>query len=123
MMHGAIAQKTGGSGAIPIFIIIKQKQMHGEIKITNNEQRLHFETLLDDGDYAFIEYRWHKGALALMHTLVPEKYNGKGIAGALAKFALEYAKEKKLGLVVYCPYVQAYMKRHPEYDFLLMHEK
>jgi uncharacterized protein len=92
--------------------------MEGEIKIFNNEQRLHFETPLGD-DFAFIEYRWHKSALVLMHTLVPEGHEGKGIAGALAKFALEYAKEKKLPLIVYCPYVKAYMKRHPEYDNLL----
>lgn len=97
--------------------------MSEEIKIFNNEQRQHFETKLDDGEYGFIEYRWHKGALVLMHTLVPEKYEGKGIASALAKFALEYAKDKKLGLIVYCPYVKAYMKRHAEYDYLLIKEQ
>ena len=97
--------------------------MADEIKISNNEQNLHFETLLDDGNYAFVEYRWHKTALVLMHTLVPEGHEGKGIAGALAKFALEYAKEKKLPLIVYCPYVSAYMKRHPEYDALLAHDE
>lgn len=94
--------------------------MAAEIKIFNNEPRHHFETLLGNGEYAFIENRWRKGALVLMHTLVPEQYEGKGIAGALAKFALEYAREKKLALVVYCPYVKAYMKRHPEYDDLLL---
>ena len=75
--------------------------MSDEIKIENNEQRLHFETKLDNGDYAFVEYRWLKGALVLMHTLVPEGHEGKGIAGALAKFVLEYAREKKLSLIVY----------------------
>jgi len=88
--------------------------------ITNNEQLLHFETKLEDGDFAFVEYRWHKEVLVIMHTWVPEKYEGKGIAGALAKFALEYARNKKLQLLVYCPYVKGYMKRHPEYDGLLL---
>ena len=90
-------------------------------EIFNNEQRLHFETKLEN-EYAFIEYRWLRGALVLMHTLVPEKDEGKGIAGALAKFALEYARDKKLPLIVYCPYVRAYMQRHPEYDDLLEKE-
>ena len=54
-----------------------------------------------------------------MDTLVPEQYEGKGIAGALAKFALEYARSKNLKLIVYCPYVKMYMKRHPEYNDLL----
>ncbi len=68
----------------------------------------------------FIEYRWHKTDLVLMHTLVPEGHEGKGIAGALAKFAPEYARDNKLPLLLYCPYVKAYMKRHPEYDGLLV---
>lgn len=97
--------------------------MAESIKIFNNEQRLHFETLLDDGDYAYIEYRWLKGTLVLMHTLVPEKHEGKGIAAALAKFALEYARNNKLMLLVYCPYVKGYMQRHPEYNGLLLHDK
>lgn len=93
--------------------------MSKTIKIFNNEQRQHFETKLGD-EYAFIEYRWRKGALVLMHTLVPEGHEGKGIAGALAKFVLDYARSKKLQLIVYCPYVRAYMKKHPEYNDLLV---
>ena len=93
--------------------------MNNEIKIINNEKALHFETLLSNGEFAFIEYRWHQGNLVLMHTLVPEGFEGKGIAAALAKFVLEYAKEKQLQIVVYCPYVNAYLKKHPEYQVLV----
>ncbi|MDB5276199.1 MAG: N-acetyltransferase [Ferruginibacter sp.] len=93
--------------------------MSNEIKIINNEKRLHFETLLSNGEFAFIEYRWHNGNLVLMHTLVPEGFEGKGIAAALARFALEYAKEKQFKIVVYCPYVNAYLKKHAEYQFLV----
>ena len=93
--------------------------MKNEIKVVNNEKALHFETLLSNGEFAFIEYRWNKGNLVFMHTWVPEGFEGQGIAAALAKFALEYAKEKQLQIVVYCPYVNAYLKKHPEYQVLL----
>jgi uncharacterized protein len=92
------------------------------IHITNNEALLHFETELSNGEFAFIEYRWHNDNLVIMHTLVPEGFEGKGIASSLAKFALEYAKEKQLKIIVYCPYVNAYLKRHPEYQSLLAHQ-
>ena len=81
---------------------------------------MHFEASLSNGEFAFIEYRWSNGNLVLMHTFVPEGFEGKGIAAALAKFALEHAKEKQLGVVVYCPYVNAYLKRHPEYQALII---
>jgi len=54
-----------------------------------------------------------------MHTFVPESLEGRGLASALAKFALEYAKGKNLQVIVYCPFVATYLKRHPEYNFLV----
>lgn len=86
--------------------------------VINNEQNLRFEVKLDD-DTAFLEYRWKNDKMALMHTFVPEKYSGKGIAAALAKTALEFARNKGIKIIVYCPYVAAYIKKHPEYEVLI----
>ena len=85
--------------------------------VTNNLQNLQFEIELD-GEKAFLEYRWHNGDLALMHTFVPDDFEGKGIAGLLAKTALEYAKKENLKILVYCPFVRSYIQRHPEYAAL-----
>jgi predicted GNAT family acetyltransferase len=85
--------------------------------VTNNLQNLQFEVDLA-GEKAYLEYRWNKSDLALMHTFVPDNYEGKGIAGLLAKTALEYAKKEGLKIIVYCPFVRSYIKRHPEYEVL-----
>lgn len=85
--------------------------------LTNNLQNLRFEIELE-GEKAFLEYRWYKDDLALMHTLVPEEFDGKGIAGLLAKTALECARDKGLKIMVYCPFVRSHITRHPEYEVL-----
>ncbi|ULQ51305.1 GNAT family N-acetyltransferase [Flavihumibacter fluvii] len=90
-----------------------------DIVITDNQQQQQFQATLN-GEQAYLEYRWYKQALALMHTFVPESLEGKGIASALAKFALEYAKANKIQVMVYCPFVATYLKRHPEYNFLVI---
>jgi len=87
------------------------------LHVVNNKQNLRYEIDLGD-EKGYLEYRWHKGELALMHTFVPEKFEGKGIAGLLAKTALEYAKDEGLKILVYCPFVSSYIKRHPEYEVL-----
>ena len=89
-----------------------------QTSIINNEKNSRFETEID-GEFAYVEYRFYKGDIALMHTFVPESAKGKGIASALAKFALEYVKEKKLKLMVYCPVISKYIKHHPEYEPLI----
>ncbi len=87
-------------------------------EVVHNEAKARFEIDLGD-DMAYLEYRWYKKNLALMHTWVPPAHEGKGIAASLAKYVLEYAKEKNLQIMVYCPYVASYLKRHPEYADLV----
>ena len=92
--------------------------MDAQPTVVNNEKHSRFETQVN-GEFAYLEYRFYKGDMALMHTFVPESARGMGIAGALAKFALEHVKEHNLRLMVFCPYVQKYLKEHPEYLVLV----
>ena len=88
------------------------------VQIVNNEKNQRFEMPVGDG-LAVIVYRWQNGKLALMHTEVPPEAEGKGIASKLAKFAFEQAKQQQRKVLVYCPYISSYLRRHPEYDELV----
>lgn len=50
------------------------------------------------------------------HTYVPEELRGKGLAGAVVKSALEYARSEGYKVVPGCAYVRNYLERHPEYQ-------
>ncbi|MEM6525615.1 MAG: GNAT family N-acetyltransferase [Bacteroidota bacterium] len=85
------------------------------MEITNNERNQRFEVLA--GDYlAELVYRIRAGKMYLMHTWVPPELEGQGIASALAEFALNYAKDHGQEVVVYCPFVKAYIQKHPEWQ-------
>ena len=81
--------------------------------IHNNEATQHFE-IREGDEIAFLEYRFYKKSIAFMHTLVPASMEGKGAASALAAYAFEYAKAHNMPVMVYCPFVSTYLKRHPE---------
>jgi predicted GNAT family acetyltransferase len=83
------------------------------LNIFNNEQRQQFQLKLE-GELASLEYRLNEGKIILMHTEVPDKLSGRGIGSALVEFALNYARANHLPVKVYCPFVAAYLKRHPE---------
>ncbi|MEO8713216.1 MAG: GNAT family N-acetyltransferase [Parafilimonas sp.] len=89
-----------------------------KVEIINNTKQQQFE-VVENNELAILVYRFHKDDLALMHTEVPDALSGKGIASALAKHAFEWAKEYSKKVMVYCPFVASYLKRHPEYDFLV----
>ena len=89
------------------------------MEVINNKKQFRFEILLPDGEYAILEYRWLKGSMVLMHTLVPPSGRGKGIGGTLVKYVLDYAREQGLKIIIYCPFVAKYVKAHPEYNDLI----
>jgi len=46
---------------------------------------------------------------------VPRELEGRGLAGKMAKVALEDARARRLLVIPRCPFVAGYMRRHPEY--------
>ena len=89
------------------------------LTIVNNSERQQFQVSVDD-EVAALEYRLYDGKLFLMHTEVPEKLGGHGVGSALAEYAFHYARANHLPVKVYCPFVQAYLKRHPEHADLVV---
>jgi uncharacterized protein len=74
-----------------------------------------------EGKIAYLEYSLSKEVLELTHTEVPEQLRGLGLASSLADTALHWAQEKNLKVDVICPFVRAYVERHPQYHDLVMH--
>ncbi|HXB08596.1 MAG TPA: GNAT family N-acetyltransferase [Puia sp.] len=87
--------------------------------VIDNRQRQQFQVEVD-GEIASLEYRFHDQALVLMHTEVPERLGGRGIGTALAAAAFDYAQKHQLKVKVYCPFVKIYLRRHPEFNSLLL---
>jgi predicted GNAT family acetyltransferase len=73
-----------------------------------------------DGEVASLEYTMTGNVLALIHTEVPDKLRGLGLATTLAENALRFARENNLKVDVICPLVQEYIDKHPEYSDLVL---
>lgn len=73
-----------------------------------------------DGVIAKIEYIKTKDKIYLTHTEVPKKLEGKGVASSLVKQVLVDVEKKGWTLVPMCPFVAAYIKRHPEWKKLVL---
>lgn len=82
---------------------------------TNNTKQQQFE-VHEEGETAVLQYRFHEGVIWLMHTEVPHKLEGRGIASTLARYGLEWARENHVKAKVLCPFVAVFLKRHPEYQ-------
>jgi predicted GNAT family acetyltransferase len=84
------------------------------IDVHNNHALHRYEAHLD-GRLAKIDYEESGDRLILLHTEVPEALGGRGIASRLARYALDDARAHSRVVVPVCPFVSAYIQRHPEY--------
>jgi predicted GNAT family acetyltransferase len=84
------------------------------IVVEKNETQNRYEVRAD-GMMAVLTYARVGDQIIFLHTLVPEPLEGRGIASQLAHTALEDARAAHLQVVPQCPYVAAYIRRHPEY--------
>lgn len=89
------------------------------IQVENNQAKNQFEASLD-GKKALLKYEKEAdGTLNLFHTEVPEEFEGRGVGGQLVKDALEQIRADHLKIIPSCPFVAAYIKRHPAYQNLV----
>ncbi len=69
---------------------------------------------------AILEYSTtEKGWVSFDHTHVPESLRGQGLAAILTQAALTTARQQGWRVIPQCSYVEAYLKKHPEFSDLL----
>jgi predicted GNAT family acetyltransferase len=80
--------------------------------ISDNRALKRFELTMD-GLTAFLAYERTPDTLTLIHTEVPEGLRGRHLGEALVEAALHAGRSEGLRIVAICPFVRAYMRRHP----------
>ncbi len=84
------------------------------LTITDAADHERYEAREGDELAGFIDYVLKRGRLALIHTETVAGHEGRGIASQLVRFALDDARRRGLPVIAICPYVKAYVERHPE---------
>ena len=84
-----------------------------------NDSNHRYEASIDGIAVGHLRFREHNGQMVLIHTEVDPAYEGHGIGGAIARFALDEARERGATVVPECPFVRAYLSHHPEYADLV----
>jgi hypothetical protein len=77
-----------------------------------------FEAVVD-GLRCEADYQLDGQVVRMTHTGVPPQLEGRGIAAALVKAALSWARAQGYKVVPLCSYVSLYIRRHPEWQDLV----
>lgn len=82
----------------------------------NNTHRHRFE-LETDGKLSIVDYQHvDDETLALTHTEVDTSLEGHGVGSKLVEGVLQFVEQNNLKIVPLCPFITAYLKRHPDWN-------
>jgi uncharacterized protein len=83
-------------------------------RVVDNAEERRYGLWVGDARAGIIEYEQAPGIVVLMHTEVDSAFEGRGLATKLIAGAIEDVRARGLKLVPVCPFVRAYLRRHPE---------
>ncbi|MFY1632633.1 GNAT family N-acetyltransferase [Solwaraspora sp. WMMB335] len=90
------------------------------ILVEDNPARRRFEILVDDALAGFATYHVQPGEIVVAHTEIDPAYRGQGAGEALAHGLLEQIRGRGEQVVPQCPFIAAYIERHPEFADLVV---
>jgi predicted GNAT family acetyltransferase len=85
-----------------------------EPRVADNPRASRYELWLGATRAGLIEYRSKPGVVLLVHTEVDPAFEGQGLGERLVTGALADLRARGLKVVPLCPFVRAYLRRHPD---------
>ena len=74
--------------------------------------------VFEGGELAgFSEYTRSAGSIAVTHTEVDDRFEGRGLGSALSRGVLDAAREDGLAVLPQCPFTAGYIRNHRD-DYL-----
>jgi uncharacterized protein len=91
-----------------------------QVSIRDNPEELRYELVVDGDVEGEIMYRRSPDRIVLVHTEVSPSLEGQGLGSRLVVEALDDIRARGLHVVPICPFVRRYIRRHPEYNDLVV---
>jgi hypothetical protein len=90
-----------------------------QIVVRDNPGERRYELFVDEQLVGLATYSLSGQIMTIPHSEVQPRFEGQGLGARLARFALDDARDRGLRVVPLCPFIAAYVKRHPEYAALV----
>jgi uncharacterized protein len=85
------------------------------ITVTDDRAASRFEARDGDVLAGFADYLRTSELVAFVHTEVDPAFTGRGVGSSLARAGVESARAEGLRVLAVCPFIAAWLARHPEY--------
>ena len=90
-----------------------------DVEVRDHPENKQFEAYVDGELAGFSAYDLTGDTITIMHTEVDDAYEGQGVGSTMVRQMLDLIQaDGELRVTVLCPFVNAWLRRHPEYQNL-----
>jgi predicted GNAT family acetyltransferase len=89
------------------------------IDVTRNDAALQYDIELNGTPAGLIRFTRGDDVITMVHTEVDPQFEGEGLGSQLVQLALDDVRARGERVVPQCPFVAAFIDRHPEYADLV----
>ena len=90
-----------------------------EVVVRNERERNRYEAHVGREVAGFADYHRQPGLVTVLHTEIAPQFEGQGVGSALVREMLDDIRRSEARVLAVCPFVKAYLQRHPEYADLV----
>ena len=90
-----------------------------DVVVRDNPAAARYELFVAGELAGFADYVLSGETMTISHAQVEPRFEGRGLGSRLAAFALDDVRRRGLSVVPRCPFIAAYIKRHPDYADLV----
>jgi len=108
-----------GSGVARLRRIAYRRPVAG-LRIVDNPKKERYEAREGRQVLGFSTYRRVGDRIVFIHTETDPLVKGRGVASHLAAGALDDVRARGLKVTPKCPFIAAYIRRHPAYQDLVV---
>ncbi len=93
-----------------------------EVTVVDNPSLSRYEARVGAEVPGYAAYRMastERPTMVFTHTEVDPEFEGRGIGGRLARGALDDVRARGLAVIALCPFIKAWIGKHPDYQDLL----
>jgi hypothetical protein len=91
-----------------------------DVMVADNPTRLRYEVHVGAELAGFAAYSRHADTITILHTEIEDRFEHHGLAGQLARYALDDIRRRGLKVIPTCPFFAKFIREHDEYADLVI---
>ena len=90
------------------------------VQVSDRTELEYYQVAVDGTRAGLAAYELTGSVITFTHTEIDDAYEGQGLGGMLARYALDDARARGLRVRPLCPFIRGWIKRHPDYQDLVV---